>query len=92
MTSRRQFLQTITVAGSLTPPQKPLPRSPDHSFHFIHVDTLNSWSVADPVEWSLENAHKPILERASERLRKLTPNDSDTDHQVGVKAMPLEPY
>ena len=77
MTSRRQFLQTITTAGSLLLPKSLFTKSPDHSLHFIHLDALNSWSVADPVEWALENAHKPILERASERLRKLTPNDSD---------------
>ena len=76
MTIRRQFLQSITAA-SLLLPKSLLARSPDHPFHFIHVDTQDSWSVADPVAWALENADQPILERASERLGKLTPNDGE---------------
>ena len=75
MTNRRQFLQTITAA-SLLLPKGLLARSPEQTFHFIHVDTLNSWPVTDPVAWCLENADQPILERASERLVKLTPEDA----------------
>lgn len=76
MHNRRQFLQTITAA-SLIPPKSLVTRSPDDPFHFIHVDTLNSLSVVDPVAWALQNAHEPILERASERLRKLTATNGD---------------
>lgn len=67
MTNRRTFLQaTATLAASLIVPKCLFPTNPDHSFHFIHVDTPNSWSIADPVLWSLDNVHEPILERASE--------------------------
>src|ERR1022692_3208725 len=47
------------------------------SFWFIHSDTGDSWPVADPVAWSLENARQPVLERASERLLTLTPSDGE---------------
>ena len=74
----RYFLQsTAAIAASLLLLQETLRQEPDQAFHFIHVDTLNSWSVAEPVRWALENADQPILERASERLAKLTPNDGD---------------
>ncbi len=54
MTNRRTFLQaTATLAASLIVPKCLFPTNPDHSFHFIHVDTPNSWSIADPVLWSL---------------------------------------
>jgi hypothetical protein len=72
---RRGFLQTSTaLVASLFLPKSLFARNPDHSLHFVHADTLNSWPVADPVAWSLQNAHEPILERASERLVTLTPN------------------
>jgi len=47
------------------------------NFHFINVDTQNSWLVTDPVQWSLQNSHEPILARAADGLKKLTPNDGE---------------
>lgn len=78
MTNRREFLQTTaTFAGSLILPQSIFAKQPDPNFHFIHSDTLNHWPVADPVQWSLEHAHEPILERAAEGLSKLTMSDGE---------------
>lgn len=76
--SRRQFIQaTAAVTASLGLPRNLFASATDHSFHFIHADTLNFWPVADPVRWSLDHAHEPCLERATEGLRKLTPDDGD---------------
>jgi hypothetical protein len=76
--SRRHFLQTAAAAvASFLLPRCLFARTLDRSFHFIHADTLNSWPVADPVKWSLQNAHVPILGRATEGLAKLTPDDGD---------------
>jgi hypothetical protein len=41
---------------------------------FLHVPSGKSWEVADPIQWCLENAHQPILERARERLLALRPS------------------
>ena len=76
--SRRQFIQaTAAVTASLVLPRSLFARSPDRSFWFIHADTLNSWRVADPVRWSLDHAHEPVLERAKDGLAKLIPDDGD---------------
>lgn len=76
--SRRRFLQSTTAAiASCLLPRALFARNPDRSFWFIHAHTGDSWPVADPVSWSLENAHEPILNRAAEGLRKLRPNDDD---------------
>lgn len=78
MTNRRDLLKS--VAATLTAwllPRSLFARTPDRSFHFIHADTLDSWPVADPVKWSLQNAHEPVLQRASEGLGKLTADDGD---------------
>lgn len=48
-----------------------------HSFWFLSADSGTSWPVADPVTWCLDNANGPVLERASEGLAKLTPDDGD---------------
>lgn len=78
MTNRREFLQTsAAIAGSLILPHRLYAQNPDHRFHFIHADTLNHWPVLDPVQWSLEYAHEPILARAAEGLSKLTLNDGE---------------
>jgi hypothetical protein len=75
MFHRRNFLKTTAAAiTAWMLPRSLFARNPDRIF-FIHTDTGNSWPVADPVQWSLENAHQPILERAAEGLRKLTPRD-----------------
>jgi hypothetical protein len=77
MTNRRKFFQTTAaIAGSLILP-KAVFATPAPNFHFIHADTLNHWPIADPVQWSLEHAHEPILARAAEGLGKLTVNDGD---------------
>lgn len=76
--SRRTFLQTTAaLAGSLILPRSLFVRTPDRSFWFIHADSCTSWPVADPVRWSLDHAHEPVLERATEGLRKLPPDDGD---------------
>lgn len=76
--SRRNFLTaTAAVLGSFILPRRLFAKTPDHPFWFLHVDTLNSWPVADPVKWVLENAREPILERASEGLRKLDADQGD---------------
>ncbi len=74
MINRREFLQTTSAIGvSCILPQIPVP--PAANFHLIQTDTLNSWSVTNPVEWSLQNADQPILARAADRLGKLTNED-----------------
>ena len=76
--NRRHFLKTTAAAiASLILPRSLLAGKPDHSFHFIHADTLTSWPVLDPVAWCLQNAREPILERAAEGLGKLTASDGD---------------
>lgn len=76
--SRRHFLQTTAaVVASWFLPRSLFARNPARSCWFVHADTLNSWPVADPVKWPLENVHAPILERTSDGLRKLTPSDGD---------------
>ena len=75
---RRDFLKTGTaIVASLFLPKSLFAKNPKHSLHFVHADTLNSWSVTDPVAWSLENANEPILERGSERLLTLNPSDGE---------------
>lgn len=75
---RRDFLQTSTaIVASMFLPKRLFAKNTDHSVHFVHADTLNSWPVTDPVKWSLQNAREPILERASRRLVTLTPNDGE---------------
>src|SRR5262249_21204598 len=72
--TRRTFLQTaVAAAASLLLPRTV--RAGGTSFWFLHAPTGESWPVADPVAWSLENAGQPILERASAGLLKLTPAD-----------------
>jgi len=76
--SRRDFLKSTAAAiAALVFPKSLFARNPDKSFFFIHTDTLTSWPVPNPVQWSLENAHHPILARAAEGLGKLTPSDGD---------------
>ncbi len=77
MTNRREFLQSsAAIAGSFILPTS-LFATPSSNFHFLHVDSYKDWPVADPILWSLENAHKPILERAADGLSKLTVSDAD---------------
>jgi hypothetical protein len=90
MTTRREFLQTsAAIAGALLLPKAVLATTPDRRFHFIHSDTLNSWPVTDPVQWSLQNAHEPILARAAEGLSKLTVNDGEKIIRLVVRRCSL---
>ena len=90
MTNRRKFLQTTAaIAGALLLPQGIFAKTPDQRFFFIHTDTLNHWPVADPVLWSLQNAHDPILERATEGLSKLTVNDGERIIRLVVRRCSL---
>ena len=76
--SRREVLKPAAAAiAAVILPKSLFARNPDRSFWFIHADSCTSWPVADPVAWSLEHAHEPVLERATEGLRKLTPDDGD---------------
>ncbi len=89
MTNRREFLQTTAaIAGSLLLP-KSVFATPDHRFHFIHVDSCKHWPIADPVQWSLENAHEPIFARAAEGLSKLTTSDGDRIIRLVVRRCSL---
>lgn len=75
--SRRDLLKSIAVPlTAWLLPRSLFAGNPDR-FHFIHADSCTSWPVADPVQWSLQNAQEPILERASEGLAKLTADDGD---------------
>jgi hypothetical protein len=96
MFHRRHFLKSTAAAlAALILPKSLFARNPDH-FFFIHTDTLNSWPVADPVAWALENRRQPILERAAEGLDKLTKNDSDriirlVVRRCGLNLIELQP-
>ncbi len=77
--SRRYFLKTTASAiAALVLPKGLLAKNPDQCFWFVPADSSNSpWAVANPVAWSLENARQPILERASEGLAKMRPEDGN---------------
>jgi hypothetical protein len=76
--SRREFLQATAAAlGSFLMPRDLRAGANDRSPWFIHAIKGDSWPVADPVAWSLENALQPTLGRASEGLRTLTPADGE---------------
>jgi hypothetical protein len=76
--SRREFLQaTAATIGSLLLPRGLQAGNDDKSpWYFIAIKG-DSWPVADPVAWSLENALQPTLERASEGLRNLSTADGE---------------
>lgn len=89
MTNRREFFQTTAaIAGSLLLP-KAVFATPDHRFNFLHVDSYKDWPVRNPVEWSLQNAHEPILARAADGLNKLTHNDGDRIIRLVVRRCSL---
>ena len=89
MTNRREFLQTTAaIAGSLILPKAVFATSAP-KFHFIHADSCMAWSVADPVQWSLEHAHEPILARAAEGLAKLSSSDGDRILKLVVRRCSL---
>jgi hypothetical protein len=65
MTNRHEFLQTTAaIAGALILPKSAF-ASPSSCFNFIHAGPYNHWPVADPVKWSLQNAHEPVMSRAA---------------------------
>lgn len=77
MLHRRHFLKSTAAAiAALILPRSLFAWNPDH-FYFIHADTGEYWPITDPVQWSLQNAHAPILARAAEGLSKLTASDGD---------------
>jgi hypothetical protein len=89
MPTRRDLLKTsATIAGSLLLPKAVFATSAPTS-HFIHTDTLNHWPVPNPVQWSIEHAHQPILTRAAEGLSKLTVNDGDRIIRLVVRRCSL---
>lgn len=78
MPTRRDLLKS--VAATLTAwllPHRLFATTTDPHFHFIQIDTLTSWPVADPVAWALKNRDQPILERAADGLAKLTEDDGE---------------
>ena len=89
MTNRREFFQTTAaIAGSFILPQAVF-ASPSSDFHFIHADSRMSWPVLDPVQWSLEHAHEPILARAAEGLSKLSVNEGERVIRVVLRRCSL---
>jgi hypothetical protein len=71
--SRRKHLQSAAGAVAwLILPKSLRAGKPTMSFWFVPCGPSDSWPVADPVEWSLENARQPVLERASEGLLNTT--------------------
>ena len=78
--NRRSFLKTaVGAVASFFLPRGLLasgdPSGDPRSFWFLHTPTGDFWPVHDPVLWSLENAQKPILEGARERLVTLDATD-----------------
>lgn len=66
MTTSRIFRTTTAVAGSFILPRNFLTRTPAPTFFSIHADSCIP--IPDPVLWSLEHAHEPVLARAAEGL------------------------
>jgi hypothetical protein len=84
--TRRTFLQTtLAAAASVFLPRGVRAERRSGSFWFLHTPTGESWAVDDPVAWSLENAHQPILERARERLVMLDGTDPQRVIRVVVR-------
>lgn len=89
MPTRRDLLKTTAaIAGALILPKTVLATSAP-TFHFLHADSCKHWPVADPVLWSLEHAHDPILERAAEGLSKLTVGDGERIIRLVVRRCSL---
>jgi len=89
MTNRRKFLQTTaSISGSLVLPSCLFGQA-SKSFLFIHTETLETWSVADPVRWCLANRNNPILKRASAGLANLSTNDGDEIIRLVVRCCPI---
>ena len=89
MNNHREFLQSSAAIAGLFILPTSLFATPSSNFHFLHVDSYKDWPVADPVLWSLENAHEPILARAAEGLSKLTECDGDRIVRLVVRRCSL---
>ena len=78
MPTRRWFFKTVaaTFVSLIVPAGLRVGRR-ESSFWFLQADTGAYWEVADPVQWAIANVRLPVLERASEGLLKLTPDDGD---------------
>jgi hypothetical protein len=88
--TRRTFLQTaVAAAASLVLPRFLLAKGNPRSFWFLPAPTGKSWAVDNPVVWSLEHAHEPILERARERLVTLDAADPQRIIRVVVRRCAL---
>ena len=89
MPTRRDLLKTTaTIAGALLLPKAVVATSVPR-FHFIHTDTQTSWPVPNPVQWSLQNSHEPILARAAEGLWKLSVGDGERIIRLVVRRCSL---
>src|SRR5579872_304391 len=75
--NRRTFFGTVlAAAASLLLPKIRAEGGSPKSFWFLHKLSGQSWTIDEPVAWSLENASQPILQRARERLITLDAADS----------------
>lgn len=85
MTNRREFLQTTAaITGVSLLPTSRL-ATPAPTFFFVHTNLAGSFQVANPVQWCLEHAHKPVLERAKDGLRNLSTTDSERIVRLAVR-------
>ena len=89
--TRRNFLQ-LTVASVVSGilPATTLAKSTARPrCYFVSDATHTYWQVEDPIQWALENANQPILERASERLKTLTAEDATRIERLLVRRCQL---
>jgi hypothetical protein len=54
---------------------KSMTEKPRH--FFLHIPSGESWEVTDPIQWCLDNAHRPTLENAKQGLVGLTSLDQE---------------
>ena len=97
MPNRRELLKSVaaTLSAWLLP-HRLFATTTDPHFHFIQIDSQQSWPVADPVAWALENEGEPILGRAAEGLAKLTEDDGErvvrlVVRRCGLNLLELQP-
>lgn len=84
--SRRHFLQAaVATVASLVWPRNSFGISPRPSWWFLRAADAADWPVADPVKWSLDNRHQPVLARASGGLLNLTAGDGDRITRLVVR-------
>jgi hypothetical protein len=96
--SRRGFLQYAgATLASFILPKSLWAKGNEKASWFVHAVTGASWEVTDPAQWSLANAGLPVLDRASEGLRHLTPNDGDriirlVTRRCGLNLIEISPF